>query len=85
MLGSLILYLKGMRIMMFQLSGFYYIPTPNKSKPQSSSGPVVFAEGCRVQDVSAEIFLSCEASGLPKLQALAASCSPKPKLPHRQP
>ena len=28
MLGSLILYLKGMRIMMFQLSGFYY--NPNK-------------------------------------------------------
>ena len=26
MLGSLILYLKGMRIMMFQLSGFYYSP-----------------------------------------------------------
>ena len=25
MLGSLILYLKGMRIMMFQLSGYYYI------------------------------------------------------------
>ena len=25
MLGSLILYLKGMRIVMFQLSGFYYI------------------------------------------------------------
>ena len=25
MLGSLILYLKGMRLMMFQLSGFYYI------------------------------------------------------------
>ena len=25
MLGSLILYLKGMRIMMFQLSGLYYI------------------------------------------------------------
>ena len=24
MLGSLILYLKGMRIVMFQLSGFYY-------------------------------------------------------------
>ena len=24
MLGSLILYLKGMRLMMFQLSGFYY-------------------------------------------------------------
>ena len=28
MLGSLILYLKGMRIMMFQLSGFYYTPQP---------------------------------------------------------
>ena len=26
MLGSLILYLKGMRRMMFQLSGFYYKP-----------------------------------------------------------
>ena len=26
MLGSLILYLKGMRIVMFQLSGFYYKP-----------------------------------------------------------
>ena len=25
MLGSLILYLKGLRIMMFQLSGFYYM------------------------------------------------------------
>ena len=24
MLGSLILYIKGMRILMFQLSGFYY-------------------------------------------------------------
>ena len=27
MLGSLILYLKGMRIMMFQLSGFYDKPS----------------------------------------------------------
>ena len=26
MLGSLIVYLKGMRIMMFQLSGYYYTP-----------------------------------------------------------
>ena len=26
MLGSLILYLKGMRLMMFQLSGFYFKP-----------------------------------------------------------
>ena len=26
MLGSLIIYLKGMRGMMFQFSGFYYIP-----------------------------------------------------------
>ena len=30
MLGSLILYLKGMRIMMFQLSGFYYNPNPKQ-------------------------------------------------------
>ena len=29
MLGSLILYLKGMRRMMLQLSGFYCIRTPN--------------------------------------------------------
>ena len=28
MLGSLLLYLNGMRIVMFQLSGFYYITTP---------------------------------------------------------
>ena len=27
-LGSLIVYLKGMRIMMFQLSGYYYRQTP---------------------------------------------------------
>ena len=34
-LGSLILYLKGMRIMMFQLSGFYYIFTEaNRPPPQ---------------------------------------------------
>ena len=32
MLGSLILYLKGMRIMMFQLSGFYYNPDSRKLK-----------------------------------------------------
>ena len=30
MLGSLILYLKGMRIMMFQLSGFYDTVNPIK-------------------------------------------------------
>ena len=30
MLGSLILYNKGMRIMMFQLSGFYCILNPKK-------------------------------------------------------
>ena len=29
MLGSPILYLKGMGIMMFQLSGFYYNPKPS--------------------------------------------------------
>ena len=32
MLGSLILYLKGMRIMMFQLSGFYCNPFRNAFK-----------------------------------------------------
>ena len=31
MLGSLILYLKGMRIMMFQLSGFYCKPLMRRS------------------------------------------------------
>ena len=30
MLGSLILYIKGMRRLMFQLSGFYFIGTPLK-------------------------------------------------------
>ena len=34
MLGSLILYLKGMRIMMFQLSGFYCnVPTQRAQYP----------------------------------------------------
>ena len=31
MLGSLILYLKGMRIMMFQLSGYYYSWEPRSN------------------------------------------------------
>ena len=30
MLGSLIVYLKGMRILMFQLSGIYHIAVPTK-------------------------------------------------------
>ena len=34
MLGSPVLYLKGMRILMFQLSGFYCRP-PNSRKPPS--------------------------------------------------
>ena len=38
MLGSLILYLKGMRMMMFQLSGFYYKP-PKPPKPHKSPKP----------------------------------------------
>ena len=40
MLGSLILYLKGMRIMMFQLSGFYCIisPTTKSHDPVSTVG-----------------------------------------------
>ena len=36
MLGSLIIFLKGMRRMMFQLSGFYY----NPSKPYSIRKPL---------------------------------------------
>ena len=41
MLGFPILYLKGMRIMMFQLSGFYYnmgfrAPTPTLNLPRGS-------------------------------------------------
>ena len=35
MLGSPIVYLKGMRILMFQLSGFYYTETP-KSRDAAS-------------------------------------------------
>ena len=35
-LGSLVLYLKGMRILMFQLSGFYYIPARNVMKSSGS-------------------------------------------------
>ena len=36
MLGSLILYLKGMRTTMFQLSGFYYISIRNPQRTQTS-------------------------------------------------
>ena len=36
MLGSLILYLKGMRIMMFQLSGLYCRPLYNIKEPYSN-------------------------------------------------
>ena len=50
MLGSLILYLKGMRRMMFQLSGFYYrgcrsqsnLPLPRKKAPD-----------CRIEEAQA--------------------------------
>ena len=42
MLGSLILYLKGLRIMVFQLSGFYCIcMDPNTPRIQRFSGPTV--------------------------------------------
>ena len=44
LLGSLVLYLKGMRIMMFQLSGFYSIAqayAPNL-QPQEPSAPYAF-------------------------------------------
>ena len=36
MLGSLILYLKGTRIVMFQLSGFYYITVQYMRVPKRS-------------------------------------------------
>ena len=39
MLGPLILYLKGMRIMMFQLSGFYCIVPYYRSLIVKGSGP----------------------------------------------
>ena len=39
-LGSLILYLKGMRRMMFQLSGFYYIPKRPKSRSDNGPTPI---------------------------------------------
>ena len=52
MLGSLILYLKGMRRMMFQLSGFYHtclnglykeimVKSPNTVRVQVEFGPLV--------------------------------------------
>ena len=40
MLGSLILYLKGMRIMMFQLSGFYCIASPSLKAPSARNPPM---------------------------------------------
>ena len=40
MLGSLILYLKGIRIMMFQLSGFYYILLRGDLRQERLSDPV---------------------------------------------
>ena len=36
MQGSLILYLKGIRIMMFQLSGFYYSSAQNPETPKGA-------------------------------------------------
>ena len=48
MLGSLILYLKGMRILMFQLSGIYHKGTFKAPKDASEVGIVVVA---RIQDI----------------------------------
>ena len=39
MLGSLMLYLKSMRIMMFQLSGFYYKPLDSLLKGPQNPDP----------------------------------------------
>ena len=56
MLGSLILYLKGMKIMMFQLSGFYctgtLIPRPTHEPriPLAGKDMGLFTSGCVVAD-----------------------------------
>ena len=56
-LGSLILYLKGMRIMMFQLSGYYYKPlnpqplklsTPEERSPYNPQNPKPYSEPQKV-------------------------------------
>ena len=54
MLGSLILYLKGMRRMMFQLSGFYYnyfLSPPTLQESGKSMRPWLAMEG-REQSLS---------------------------------
>ena len=60
MLGSLILYLKGMRIMMFQLSGFYCTVSPIKLetglRPNSAGIPYA-------------LLLRIEAMGFPTFEA----------------
>ena len=50
MLGSLILYLKGMRIMMFQLSGFYPKSSRGAQKwdPWDSKKKSLWPPGCDV-------------------------------------
>ena len=53
MLGSLILYLKGMRRMMFQLSGFYYKGSPGFRGSGGCVGSGIYgAHGFRVQGFS---------------------------------
>ena len=54
MLGSLILYLKGMRITMFQLSGFYRRRVPLKASGSSFKRSVWFFLG---------VSLGCSISG----------------------
>ena len=49
MLGSLILYLKGMRIMMFQLSGFYYIYPKPQLREVSLLASTSSPKPCRAQ------------------------------------
>ena len=46
MLGSLIIYLKGMRRMMFQLSGFYYMSFPYAS---SDAAMDQLASACKAE------------------------------------
>ena len=55
MLGSLILYLKGMRTIMFQLSGFYCKPkVPNFPNSQPSSSKPKDGDAARDLLLSAE-------------------------------
>ena len=86
MLGSLIVYLKGMRIMMFQLSGYYCNPRPEafylgvagatcfkcESKPFSVDPQSVGMWGCFVEELVEVAIRGSSCSYGPKLQAIGS-------------